>query len=89
MFTNLVHLFRANLAAACAGIIYFVLYIPYNMVYTFNSKMSFAQKIIAVRQLVYCWLVFLSVCCLFAFKLCSSLTDAACRKITCARKPDF
>jgi len=38
---------KANLAAACAGIIYFVLYLPYNLVFTFNSIMTQPEKITA------------------------------------------
>lgn len=42
---------RANLAAACGGIIYFVLYIPYNMAYAFEDEMTQSQKILAVSYI--------------------------------------
>nr|XP_026691296.1 ATP-binding cassette sub-family A member 1-like [Ciona intestinalis] len=38
---------RANLAAACGGIIYFVLYIPYNMAYAWEDRMTLSTKLVA------------------------------------------
>nr|CAB3219608.1 ATP-binding cassette sub-family A member 1-like [Phallusia mammillata] len=38
---------KANLAAACGGIIYFLLYIPYNMVIAWDDEMTLATKIVA------------------------------------------
>jgi len=39
---------RANLAAACGGIIFFLLFLPYNLVFAFEDQMTLATKIIAV-----------------------------------------
>uniref|UniRef100_H2YX26 ABC transporter domain-containing protein n=1 Tax=Ciona savignyi TaxID=51511 RepID=H2YX26_CIOSA len=38
---------RANLAAACGGIIYFLMYIPYNMTYAWQDEMTISTKLVA------------------------------------------
>lgn len=39
---------RANLAAACGGIIYFTLYLPYVLCVAWQDYVGFAAKVIAV-----------------------------------------
>lgn len=40
---------RANLAAACGGIIYFTLYLPYVLCVAWEDYIGFASKVVAVR----------------------------------------
>lgn len=42
---------RANLAAACGGIIYFTLYLPYVLCVAWQDYVGFSLKIFAVRML--------------------------------------
>ena len=44
---------RANLAAACGGIIFFVTYLPYVVVRWFEQYMTTGQKAIAVSLMYY------------------------------------
>lgn len=39
---------KANLAAACGGLIYFVLYLPYVFCYTWGDAMTFPAKVAVV-----------------------------------------
>lgn len=39
---------KANLAAACGGLIYFVLYLPYVLCYAWSSVMGFRAKVAVV-----------------------------------------
>ena len=48
---------RANLAAACGGIIFFMSYLPYVLVRWFEEYMSTGQKALVVRRTqCYCFL---------------------------------
>lgn len=40
---------RANLAAACGGIIYFTLYLPYVLCVAWEDYIGFGAKVVAVR----------------------------------------
>lgn len=40
---------RANLAAACGGIIYFTLYLPYVLCVAWQDYIGFGAKVFAVR----------------------------------------
>lgn len=40
---------RANLAAACGGIIYFTLYLPYVLCVAWQDYIGFGAKVVAVR----------------------------------------
>lgn len=42
---------RANLAAACGGIIYFTLYLPYVLCIAWQDYIGFEAKVITVRPL--------------------------------------
>jgi len=42
--------YRANLAAACGGILYFLFYIPYTMVVAWGSQMTLSLKLVAVSE---------------------------------------
>lgn len=42
---------RANLAAACGGIIYFTLYLPYVLCVAWQDYIGFGAKVFAVRTL--------------------------------------
>ena len=39
---------KANLAAACAGLVYFVLYLPYVLCYAWKDSMRFGAKVAVV-----------------------------------------
>lgn len=41
---------RANLAAACGGIIYFTLYLPYVLCVAWQDYVGFGAKIVVVRS---------------------------------------
>lgn len=41
---------RANLAAACGGIIYFILYLPYVLCVAWQDYVGFTLKIFVVRN---------------------------------------
>lgn len=41
---------RANLAAACGGIIYFTLYLPYVLCVAWQDYVGFGAKIVVVRR---------------------------------------
>ena len=60
---------RANLAAACGGIIFFLLFLPYNLVYAFEEDMTLATKIIAVSEILLAYLFFGVVCFLMHLRL--------------------
>lgn len=40
---------KANLAAACGGLIYFVLYLPHVLCYAWRDVMGFRVKVAVVR----------------------------------------
>lgn len=46
---------RANLAAACGGIIYFTLYLPYVLCVAWEDYIGFSAKVVAVRPSDRCW----------------------------------
>lgn len=50
---------RANLAAACGGIIFFVTYLPYVVVRWFEQYMTTGQKAIAVSLIYYKFIEYL------------------------------
>lgn len=41
---------RANLAAACGGLIYFLLYLPHSLCYAWRDEMTFPMKIAVVSS---------------------------------------
>lgn len=45
---------KANLAAACGGLIYFVLYLPYVLCYTWSNVMGFPAKVAVVSTATVC-----------------------------------
>lgn len=58
---------RANLAAACGGIIYFTLYLPYVLCVAWQDYVGFGAKIVVVRRdttlhiLYLPWVLFIGV----------------------------
>lgn len=44
---------RANLAAACGGIIYFTLYLPYVLCVAWEEYIGFGTKVFAVRLRIF------------------------------------
>lgn len=46
---------RANLAAACGGIIYFTLYLPYVLCVAWEDYIGFSAKVVAVRPSDWWW----------------------------------
>ena len=41
---------KANISAACGGIIYFFTYLPYSLTVWFEDQMTYSYKILAVRS---------------------------------------
>lgn len=53
---------RANLAAACGGIIYFTLYLPYVLCVAWEDYVGFGSKVVAVSDLMKIWHYILDCC---------------------------
>ena len=41
---------KANISAACGGIIYFMTYLPYSLTVLFEDQMTYSYRMIAVRS---------------------------------------
>lgn len=53
---------KANLAAACGGLIYFVLYLPHILCYAWSDVMGFPVKVVVVSlSLALTWFFLISV----------------------------
>lgn len=54
---------KANLAAACGGLIYFVLYLPHVLCYAWRDVMGFGAKVAVVRPSLADTVFNISPCC--------------------------
>lgn len=54
---------RANLAAACGGILYFTLYLPYVLCVAWQDYIGFGAKVFAVRPPAFHMFVVMMLCC--------------------------
>lgn len=60
---------KANLAAACGGLIYFVLYLPHVLCYAWRDVMGFGAKVAVVRPSLADTVFNISPCCYYTWGL--------------------
>ena len=54
---------KANIAAACGGIIYFFTYLPYSLTIWFEDQMNYSHKALAVSISIVCFVVWIALKC--------------------------
>jgi len=52
---------KANLAAACSGVIYFTLYLPHIICFIWQDRMTVNLKILAVSFLLITWCLWVQI----------------------------
>lgn len=52
---------KANLAAACSGVIYFTLYLPHIVCFAWQDRMTVEVKILAVSLSLIMWYLWLHI----------------------------